>query len=630
MKKIVPVHIYLSFITLIFAFFIFTNSYSQNIPFTILHFNDSHSNLTGMGPKNEFGDYLKGGFDRAASLIKSVRSTDSNVMVFHIGDYSTGSFFFNRYFGVPELMLFKKYNFDAIALGNHEFDLGPAVLFAALSQSFLPGSLPVLSANLNMSGFPALSSYVTPYNIKTIDGVKIGLFGLTIPDPSSNPYPVVISDSILQIAQSTVSVLQSSGCNVIICLSHLGYGYDSQIASLVSGIHIILGAHDHSTFLQPVPIPNPAGFNTLVCQAGSYYEHAGKMNLVYNKGTLSMTGYQLIDIDSNIPRDDSVRAFLDSLKPGIVSKYGDVFTNTVSYVIRDIAPSFNELMPERDTPLGNFINDAHKRTTGSQISLTAIGLMSQPLYRGPLTGEDILRSVPYGYDTSNGLDLKLVKFNITGSELKRGLELVLYAATSDISYLPQTSGLTFDYNSTLALGYKILLPTMKVNDTLISLTGIYSVTANEGLFKALNLLGITVSNVEVTGINEYTSIANYANQFRKISSGTKGRLKDVSVTSVKNPVALAKEFELFQNYPNPFNQTTIINYQTSITGNIRIKVFDIAGRELTTLVNERKNPGKYSVLFDAGSLSSGIYFYQLSINSPGRERLEAKKMLLIK
>jgi 5'-nucleotidase / UDP-sugar diphosphatase len=627
MKKITPVHAFFLHAVLIFILFVFADSFSQSIPFTILHFNDSHSNLTGSGPRNDAGDYTKGGFDRAASIIKSVRSTDSNVMVFHIGDYSTGSFFFNKYFGVPELMLFKQFNFDAIALGNHEFDLGPAVLFSALSQAFLPGSLPVLSANLNMSGFPALSSYVTPYNIKTIDGVKIGLFGLTIPDPSSNPFPVVISDSILQIAQTTVSVLQSNGCNVIICLSHLGYGYDSQLASLVSGIHIILGGHDHSVFPQPVPIPNPAGFNTLVCQAGSYYQHAGKMNLNYNNGTLSMTGYQLIDIDSNIPRDDSVKAFLDSLKPGIVSKYGDVFTNTISFVIGDIAPSFNELLPERDTPLGNFITDAHKKITGTQICLSAIGLMSQPLYRGPLKGEDVLRAVPYGYDTSNGLDLKLVKFNITGNELKRGLELVLYASTSDISYLPQTAGLTFDYNSTQPLGFKIILSTMKVNDTLINLAGSYSVTANEGLFKALNLIGISVSNVEVTGINEYTSIVNYAGDFRKISSRTRGRLKDVSVTSVKNPVALAKDFELFQNYPNPFNQSTIINYQTSITGNIRIKVSDITGRELTTLVNERKNPGKYSVLFDAGSLSSGVYFYQLSINN---ERLAARKMLLIK
>lgn len=601
--------------------------YPQGTNFTILHFNDTHSNLIGSGPKNDAGEYTLGGIDRAATIIKSSRLTDTNVMVFHVGDFSTGSFYFNRYFGVPELTLMKRLNFDAITIGNHEFDLGPSVLYNSLLASFLPGSVPVLSANLNLSGFPALNSYITPYNIKTVNGVKIGFFGLTINDPSSNPFPVVISDSIFQIAQATVSALQSNGCSVIICLSHLGYNYDYQLALNIPGIHIILGGHDHAFSTQPVPVPNPAGFNTLVCRAGAYYEYAGKMKFNYNNGNVTLTDYQLISLDSNIPRDDSVKASLDSLKPGIIARYGYVFTNTVGFALNDITPSFNSLNPERDTPLGNFVTDAHRNAAGTQIALTAISLMSQPLYRGPVKGEDIFRVTPYGYDTANGLNLRLVTFGITGSELMRGLELVLYAAGIDAGYMPQSSGLKFDYDSKQALGFKIIQSSVKVNDTLINLMNTYSVTANQGLYRALTQLGIVVSNVQTTSVNEYTSLYEYARELRKISFGSQGRIKDVSVTRSGNPVTLVSDFKLWQNYPNPFNPSTNIKYTLSKNAFANLTVYDITGRQIAVLENESKPTGTYNVKFNAAHISSGIYFYKLTIDG---EKSETKTMILLK
>ena len=602
-------------------------TFSQDIPITILHFSDSHSNLIGSGPKNIAGEYTKGGFDRAATVIRDSRNTDPNVMVFHVGDFSTGSFYFNRYFSVPELTMFKRFNFDAVAVGNHEFDLGPAVLLNSLNQSFPPGSVPFLSANLDLNGYPALGAYISPHSSKIINGVKVGFFGLTINDPSSNPSPVVISDNYLQIAFNTVTALQAEGCSLIICLSHLGYMFDNQLALIVPGIHIILGGHDHAYFPQPVPVPNPSGFNTLVCHAGAHYEYAGKLRITYNNGNVNMTNYQLISLDSNIARDDSVNAYLDSLKPGIIARYGNVFSETVGYALNDISASFNELKPERDTPLGNLVTDAHRWRTGTQISLTAVGLMSESIYRGPVNGEDILRVTPYGYDTATGLNMRLVKFSITGSELKRGLELVLFASMADIAYHPQSSGLTFDYNSAQPVGFKILLPTMKVNDTLLNLMSSYTVTANEGLFRALSLLGISVSNVEVTNINEYTSLSKYARGNRRITYKSEGRIRDVNVTNLSNPVASVNDFELFQNYPNPFNSKSVIKYRISKSSFVSIKIFDVTGRQVADLVNEMKQAGTYSVLFDAAKISSGVYFCRLKTDN---EQISVKKMILMK
>ena len=98
-----------------------------------------------------------------------------------------------------------------------------------------------------------------------------------------------------------------------------------------------------------------------------------------------------------------------------------------------------------------------------------------------------------------------------------------------------------------------------------------------------------------------------------------------SVSSVKNN-ALPGQYELYQNFPNPFNPGTIINYQIPNSGIVTLKVYDILGREIKTLVNELKSRGNYSVNFDAGSLSSGVYFYQLK--SGGYSSI--KKMVLLK
>lgn len=97
-------------------------------------------------------------------------------------------------------------------------------------------------------------------------------------------------------------------------------------------------------------------------------------------------------------------------------------------------------------------------------------------------------------------------------------------------------------------------------------------------------------------------------------------------TNVQQILTLPKQFELFNNYPNPFNSSTVIGYKIPIQGVVTIKVFDVLGKEITTLVNELKPPGKYEVNFDANQLSSGVYFYAMSID----QYYNVKKLVLVK
>ena len=121
---------------------------------TLLHVNDTHSHLDAWGPKDRHLEGTVGGMAKAASVIAAVRASEPNVLLLHAGDVFHGDLFFNQYFGVPELQLMKQLGFDAMAVGNHEFDFGPDVLAGSLAAAFGDGTLPLLSANLDLIRLP--------------------------------------------------------------------------------------------------------------------------------------------------------------------------------------------------------------------------------------------------------------------------------------------------------------------------------------------------------------------------------------------------------------------------------------------------------------------------------------------
>ena len=619
MLKIKILYIILAFL------FISTASQSTEVPFTILHFSDSHSYVLGLGEKNQQNDYTKGGISRLATFIANIRSTDSNVMVFHSGDIFTGDFFFNRYFSFPEYNVLSRLNLDAIAVGNHDLDVGPQVLYNSLDTAFHTSAVPLVSSNLNLNGFPSLNQFVYPYIIKQHDSVKVGIFGLTINDPSSNPFPVVINDSALQIAGATTAALINQGCDVIICLSHMGYEFDNLMASVVPGINIILGGHDHFITTQPVFVPNPAGHNTIICHPGSHYRYAGKLKFEFENGNVIFENYSLVEINQSISENTEIKNYVNSFKKGIINKYGDVFQN-VTYAKSNIPPSWNDSTSFRDTPLGNLVTDAQRSLTNTQISMTAVGLTAETIYKGSVTGYDILRTTPYGYDTATGLGFNVMKFNISGAELKRGLELIFALLTNNISYFPQFAGLRFDYDKTRPIGQRVIQSSMFVNDKAFSTTANYSASANEGLLFALSQLGIQISSVTPTFTPEYTCIKNFISTFDTLNYVSTGRIKELNTAFISNETSGITGYKLYNNYPNPFNPETNIKFSVPKDVNVIIRIYDIRGKEIAEAVNKFYKAGEYSIKFNAKELSSGVYFYRMSAEGHN----ETKKMMLIR
>lgn len=310
----------------------------------------------------------------------------------------------------------------------------------------------------------------------------------------------------------------------------------------------------------------------------------------------------------------------------MITQFGDVYNNVITTASHDISPDWDTNGILRDSPLGNLVTDAYRNYTGTQISITAKGLLDEKIYSGAVVGNDLFRAVPYGFDTVSKLGFTLVKFSISGFELKRALELIFLTAPDNLSFFPQFSGLKFDYDNTLPAGEKIIQSSMFVNDTAFSLSTNYSVTVNSGLLGALNQLGIQVTDVTPTGKPEYKALEVFVSDFSTLEYVSEGRIKEVRITNTGNSVSRIKGYLLYDNYPNPFNSGTIIKYSLPKNGYVKIKVYDIIGREISTLISGEQKAGTYDIRFNGNGLTSGIYFYRMEVNG----FIQTKKFVLVK
>ncbi len=213
------------------------------------------SHLDASGPRGEDLSGTVGGLAKATSVLARARRQDPAALLLHSGDVLQGDLFFNAYFGVPELTWMVSMGFDAMTLGNHEFDPGPEGLAGILAMAFGEGSVPLLSANAGSLGETGLGSFVSPSLLKDAGGVQVGVFGLTVPDdPLCMNAPVTLDPDVAAVAAREVAALRASGAEVIVLLSPdlLGFVRDTALAESVDGIDVVLGGHDHLVLRQAV------------------------------------------------------------------------------------------------------------------------------------------------------------------------------------------------------------------------------------------------------------------------------------------------------------------------------------------------------------------------------------------
>ena len=239
---------------------------------TILHTNDVHSHIEPF-PKNDPKYPNLGGAARRAALISNIRNLEKNVLLLDAGDIFQGTPYFNKYLGELDFKLMSLMQYDAATIGNHDFDNGIDGL-----KNMLPhASFPFINSNYDFSN-TTLYNDVLKHKIFIKENVKIGVFGLGVELNglvSKNLYKETVYLNPIEIANQTATFLkEEEKCDLVICLSHLGYSYkDNTISDLIlaektQNIDLIIGGHTHTFLEKPTEVTNFIKKKVLVNQVG--------------------------------------------------------------------------------------------------------------------------------------------------------------------------------------------------------------------------------------------------------------------------------------------------------------------------------------------------------------------------
>jgi len=268
---------------------------------TILHTNDVHSHIDPFGP-NHGRNPNQGGVARRAKLIEAVRKENPNTLLLDAGDIFQGTPYFNYYGGELEFKLMSMLKYDLATIGNHDFDNGIEGLYKQLPNA----KFDFVSANYDFSN-TIMDSHVKPYKILKKAGIKIGVFGLGIELEGlvdKKMYKETVYLDPIEKAQDMSRVLkQEEKCDLVICLSHLGYYYknftekvsDLNLAKATQDIDLIIGGHTHTFLPKPTIAQNINGNNVLVNQVGCYGLYLGKIDFYFDSDkTKSINGTTIL------------------------------------------------------------------------------------------------------------------------------------------------------------------------------------------------------------------------------------------------------------------------------------------------------------------------------------------------
>jgi 5'-nucleotidase/UDP-sugar diphosphatase len=494
---------------------------------TILHTNDLHSRLIGYAPELAYtplttnDDKTVSGFARIASIINNEKKdNDGTLLVLDAGDFLGGTLFQGL---EPEtgfqLRLMKKMGYDVVCTGNHEFDYGPAKLAQIVSSSSNGGEIPKILLsnavfNREDAGDDSLeelfrSGIMARKEVFTRDGVKFGFFslmGIEADDNAALATPVTFSKQVAA-AKLMVKQLEEDNCDVIICLSHSGVFKDKkgnwvkediELAGRVKGIDVIISGHTHTKLEKPLIVSGVP-----IVQAGEYGQYVGRLSLTFENGITKVDSYSLIPVDDRIAGDPEIQKLIENQKDDItriiLEPIGMDYEKPV--IESDFLLECNEQGDFKGSNLAPLVADAIQSyvnkhvTSGTDISMVAVGVIRDKIVPGFQTAPDIFRIMSMGAGNDNIPGYPLARLYVTGKELKSILEILQIAYKSAPGNYCYYSGLKAEFNPEKGLLKKIRkieiigkdgmakdVDFSKKNKTL------YSVTANSYMLASIGII----------------------------------------------------------------------------------------------------------------------------------------------
>ncbi|ACT91594.1 metallophosphoesterase [Dyadobacter fermentans] len=257
------------------------------VQLTILHTNDVHSRIDPF-PMDGSRNQGLGGVARRAALVKQIRAEQPNVLLLDAGDIFQGTPYFNLYGGELEFSIMSQMGYDAATMGNHDFDNSIAGFVKQLPHA----NFPFLVSNYDFSN-TELKGRTQPYKIFKKQGLKIGVFGVCIELEGlvnkKNYLETVYLDPIAKANEMAALLKNEHHCDLVICLSHLGYKYkenkvsDQVLAKSTRNIDLIIGGHTHTFMKEPEHIPNLDGKITTINQVGFAGINLGRLDYFFDR-----------------------------------------------------------------------------------------------------------------------------------------------------------------------------------------------------------------------------------------------------------------------------------------------------------------------------------------------------------
>ncbi|WP_343116237.1 bifunctional metallophosphatase/5'-nucleotidase [Ostreiculturibacter nitratireducens] len=436
---------------------------------TILHTNDFHSRfkpITADGLDCPEADDAKGacygGAARLATAIAEARARSDNSILLDAGDQFSGTDFFRYYRGRLAAEMMNGFGFDAMTLGNHEFDEGAEVLgqFCELLDA------PVLVSNIDVGSEPELSGAIQSSTVIERSGERLGIVGVTLQDmhSMSQPGKNVSFDNPFRAVRAEVERLDRIGVNKIIVLSHLGYEMDKELARETYGIDVIVGGHSHILLSNRDPAasgkyPTMIG-KTAIVQLYPYGKYLGSLRVTFDdEGTVTKASGEPILLDSAIAADEATAKIIAEAE----ERLADLGA-------RAIAEATGPIDGEQDScrtgecALGNLVTDAmlhYARDRGVQISvLPAAGILTS-INGGAVTFPDVRASL-------RGED-RLAWLQVSGATVLEALEHGVASGEELSERFPQVSGLKFTFDPEAEPGSRVSDVMVSEGDVLVPL-----------------------------------------------------------------------------------------------------------------------------------------------------------------
>ncbi|WHZ35954.1 bifunctional UDP-sugar hydrolase/5'-nucleotidase [Sagittula sp. MA-2] len=437
------------------AFALIAGAASADYSLTILHTNDFHARFepisaydSGCSAEDNDAGECFGGSARLQTAINEAKTRTNNYILVDGGDQFQGTLFYTYYKGKLAAEMMNQMGYDAMTVGNHEFDDGPEVL-----RGFVDAvEFPVLMSNADISGEDLLKDSIMKSTVIEKGGEKIGLIGLTPQDTDelASPGKNIIFTDPSEAVQAEVDKLTEEGVNKIIVLSHSGLNVDKKVAENTTGVDVIVGGHDNSLLSNTQegakgPYPVMVG-DTAIVQAYAYGKFLGELNVVFDdEGVITEAKGEPILLDGSVAEEEGTKARiaeaaapLDEIRNEVVAETSDAIEGDRS-VCRAV-----------ECPMGNLVADAmldRVKDQGIEVAIANGGGLRASIDAGEVTMGEVLTVLPFQNTLST--------FQVTGATLVEALENGVSQMEDGGGRFPQVAGISFTVDPSAEPGSRI-------------------------------------------------------------------------------------------------------------------------------------------------------------------------------